>query len=210
MKIPYAVIAFVKMQVFHLDFNIEGSFIMDNESLELCDELLKIAHEEKITGDSVLEILKKYCSTITVFDMMTVSAEIIEENKYVQANYREDSQKSYVETFILRVREILADNNDYAKRIDKKEFVDAIKTLMSNRENQTEKSKSKFPLIGCIASIYTTFLLEEPIHKVGTLFPGSLKVEEKDGKFYCPVKDANIDTPNAVCNICLAEQLDFK
>ena len=209
MKIPYAVIAFVKMQVFHLDFNIERSFIMDNESLELCDELLKIAHEEKITGDSVLEILKKYCSTITVFDMMTVSAEIIEENKYVQANYREDSQKSYVETFILRVREILADNNDYTKRIDKKEFVDAIKTLMSNRENQTEKSKSKFPLIGCIASIYTTFLLEEPIHKVGTLFPGSLKVEEKDGKFYCPVRDANIDTPNAVCNICLAEQLDF-
>lgn len=209
MKIPYAVIAFVKMQVFHLDFNIEGSFIMDNESLELCDELLKIAHEEKITGDSVLEILKKYCSTITVFDMMTVSAEIIEENKYVQANYREDSQKSYVETFILRVREILADNNDYTKRIDKKEFSDAIKTLMSNRETQTEKSKSKFPLIGCIASIYTTFLLEEPIHKVGTLFPGSLKVEEKDGKFYCPVRDANIDTPNAVCNICLAEQLDF-
>ena len=209
MKIHYVVIAFVKMQVFHLDFNIEGSFIMNDESLELCDELLKIAHEEKITGNSVLEILKKYCSTITVFDMMTVSAEIIEENKYVQANYREDSQKSYVETFILRVREILADNNDYTKRIDKKEFVDAIKTLMSNRENQTEKSKSKFPLIGCIASIYTTFLLEEPIHKVGTLFPGSLKVEEKDGKFYCPVRDANIDTPNAVCNICLAEQLDF-
>ena len=23
------------------------------------------------------------------------------------------------------------------------------------------------------------------------------------------VRDANIDTPNAVCNICLAEQLDF-
>ena len=127
MKIHYAVIAFVKMQVFHLDFNIEGSFIMDNESLELCDELLKIAHEEKITGDSVLEILKKYCSTITVFDMMTVSAEIIEENKYVQANYREDSQKSYVETFILRVREILADNNDYAKRIDKKNLLMQLK-----------------------------------------------------------------------------------
>ena len=182
---------------------------MDDEFLELCDELLKITYEEKISGNSVLEILKKYCSTITVFDMMTVSAEIIEENKYVQASYREDSQKSYVETFILRVREILADNNDYTKRIDKKEFVDAIKTLMSNRENQTEKSKTKFQLIGCMTSIYTTFLLEEPIHKVGTLFPGSLKVEEKDGKFYCPVRDANIDTPNAVCNICLAEQLDF-
>lgn len=209
MKIHYAVIAFVKMQVFHLDFNINRSFIMDNEFLELCDELLKITYEEKISGNSVLEILKNYCSTISVFDMMAVSAEIIEENKYVQASYREDSQKSYVETFILRVKEILADNNDYGKSIDKEEFADAIKTLMSNHENQTGKSKTKFPLIGCMASIYTTFLLEEPIHKVGTLFPGSLKVEEKDGKFYCPVRDANIDTPNAVCNICLAEQLDF-
>ena len=209
MKIHYVVIAFVKMQVFHLDFNINWSFIMDNEFLELCDELLKISYEEKISGNSVLEILKKYCSTISVFDMMTISAEIIEENKYVQANYRQDSQKSYVETFILRVKEILADNDDYMKKIDKEEFVDAIKTLMSNHENQTEKSKTKFPLIGCMASIYTTFLLEEPIHKVGTSFPGSLKVEEKNGKFYCPVRDANIDTPNAVCNICLAEQLDF-
>jgi len=182
MKIHYAVIAFVKMQVFHLDFNINRSFIMDNEFLELCDELLKITYEEKISGNSVLEILKNYCSTISVFDMMAVSAVIIEENKYVQASYREDSQKSYVETFILRVKEILADNNDYGKSIDKEEFADAIKTLMSNHENQTEKSKTKFPLIGCMASIYTTFLLEEPIHKVGTLFPGSLKVEEKDGK----------------------------
>ena len=155
---------------------------MDNEFLELCDELLKITYEEKISGNSVLEILKNYCSTISVFDMMAVSAEIIEENKYVQASYREDSQKSYVETFILRVKEILADNNDYRKSIDKEEFADAIKTLMSNHENQTEKSKTKFPLIGCMASIYTTFLLEDPIHKVGTLFPGSLKVEEKDGK----------------------------
>lgn len=197
------------MQVFHLYFKINRSFIMDNQFLELCDELLKISYEEKISGNSVLKILKKYCSTISVFDMMAISAEIIEENKYVQASYREDSQKSYVETFILRVKEILADNKDYTKIIDKEEFADAITTLMSNHKNQTEKSKTKFTLIGCMASIYTTFILEEPIHKVGTLFPGSLKVEEKNGKFYCPVKDANIDTPNALCNICLAEQLDF-
>lgn len=92
MKIHYAVIAFVKMQVFHLDFNINRSFIMDDEFLELCDELLKITYEEKISGNSVLEILKNYCSTISVFDMMAVSAVIIEENKYVQASYRKTAK----------------------------------------------------------------------------------------------------------------------
>ena len=95
--------------------------------------------KKKISGNSVLEILKNYCSTISVFDMMAASAVIIEENKYVQASYREDSQKSYFETSILSVKEILADNNDYGKSIDKEEFADAIKTLMSNHENQTEK-----------------------------------------------------------------------
>ena len=35
-----------------------------------------------------------------------------------------------------------------------------------------------------------------------------LKVEEKDGAYYCPVKEANLDSPNAVCNMCIAEQLE--
>ena len=61
----------------------------------------------------------------------------------------------------------------------------------------------KFPLIYGIVSLYTTYILEEPIHPVGTPFPGSLKVEEKDGMFYCPVKDANLESPNAVCKFSL-------
>ena len=42
-------------------FKINMSFIMNNQFLELCDELLKISYEEKISGNSVLKILKKYC-----------------------------------------------------------------------------------------------------------------------------------------------------
>ena len=75
--------------------------------------------------------------------------------------------------------------------------------------NGTINNETKFPLIYGIVSLYTTFVLEEPIHPVGTPFPGSLEVEEIDGKYYCPVKDANIDSPNAVCKMCLAEQLEF-
>ena len=37
----------------------------------------------------------------------------------------------------------------------------------------------------------------------------TVTVEEKDGKFYCPVKDANLESPNAVCKMCIAEQLEF-
>ena len=39
-----------------------------------------------------MDILKKYSATISVFDMMAFSSQVIEENKYVQDSYRKDSQ----------------------------------------------------------------------------------------------------------------------
>lgn len=181
---------------------------MFDEYLEMCNDFTNLLSNSKnISGNAVLEILKKYSSTISVFDMMAFSSQVMEENKYVQENYREDSQKSYIESFLYRVKDIPKDTADYAKNIDNEALGNAIETLKLNHSDEATERKNL--LIFYIASFYATFLLEEPIHPVGTPFPGSLKVEEKDGKFFCPVRDANIDTPNAVCNMCLAEQLDF-
>ena len=181
---------------------------MSDEYLEMCADFSNlIANDESISGNSLFDILKKYSSNISVFDMMAFSSQVIEENKYVQENYREDSQKSYIEPFLYRVKDIPQDTSDYSKNIDRQSSDNAITTLKVNHAGETSKNKNL--LIFYIASLYATFLLEEPIHPVGTPFPGSLKVEQKNGKFYCPVRDANIDTPNAVCNICLAEQLEF-
>ena len=74
------------------------------------------------------------------------------------------------------------------------------------KERNYSIEEDKFPLIYIITALYTTFILEEPIHPVGTEFPGSLKVEEKNEEFYCPVKDKQKDNENAICNLCLAEQ----
>ena len=83
---------------------------MAEEYLEMCDELTTIiANEKTLTGNSILKTLKKYASTISVFDMMAFSSQVIEENKYVQENYREDNQKSYIESFLFRVNNISKD-----------------------------------------------------------------------------------------------------
>ena len=58
---------------------------MAEEYLEMCDELTTIiANEKTLTGNSIMKTLKKYASTISVFDMMAFSSQVIEENKYVQ------------------------------------------------------------------------------------------------------------------------------
>ena len=103
---------------------------MANESLNMYDDLSKlISNEEYFTGNSVLEILKKYSSMISVFDMMEFSSQVIKENRYVQESYREDSQKSYIESFLLRVKEISKDENDYRQTIDSKSLSKAIEVI---------------------------------------------------------------------------------
>ena len=166
-----------------------------NDSVNMYDDFSNVvSNEESISTESVLDILKEYAGTISVFDLMKVNAEMIEESKYVQDNYKQKSHEVYAKYFLGRIKDVHSDDNKYGHDIDKEEFIDAISTLKSYH---------------IIISIYTTFILEEPIHPVGTPFPGSLYVEEKDGKFYCPVKDANLESPNAVCKMCLAEQLEF-
>lgn len=168
-----------------------------------------VVDEGSVSCKAVLDVLKKYSATISVFDLMQVNAEMIEESKYVQENYKAKSHGIYAKYFLGRIKEIMDDNNTYEKNIDKNDFIDSVATLKSYHDSESIKSKTKFPLIYGIVSLYTTYILEEPIHPVGTPFPGSLKVEEKDGIFYCPVKDANLESPNAVCKMCIAEQLDF-
>lgn len=181
-----------------------------NDSLSMYDDFSNvISNEGSISTDSVLNILKEYSGNISVFDLMAVNAEMIEESKYVQENYKHKSHEVYVKYFLGRIKDVHSDNNVYEHDIDKEEFIDAVATLKSYHINESVTSKTKFPLIYGIISIYTTFILEEPIHPVGTPFPGSLQVEEKDGVYYCPVKDANLESPNAVCKMCIAEQLDF-
>lgn len=181
-----------------------------NDSLNMYDDFSNVvSNEESISTNSVLDILKEYSSNISVFDLMAVNAEMIEESKYVQENYKDKSHKVYAKYFLGRIKDVSGDDNEYDHDIDKEEFIDAVATLKSYHINESVTSKTKFPLIYGIISIYTTFILEEPIHPVGTPFPGSLYVEEKDGVFYCPVKDANLESPNAVCKMCIAEQLEF-
>lgn len=183
---------------------------MPDEYLEMCNDFSNlISNESYISGNSVLEILKKYSSTISVFDMMDFTSQIMKENQHVHKSYREDSEKSYIESFLLRVNDIAKDDNEYPKNIDKNSFAESVEILKSHATDETNATPRKVLLIFYMASIYATYILEESIHSPGTLLPGSLKVKKENGIYYCPIKNADNEVPNAVCNMCLAEKLDF-
>lgn len=172
------------------------------------EELIKTHNNSK---ESLLKILIKYSKTISVFDQMKVISELKNGLKLIQKNYREDFFEAYAKYFVVRVNDIKNEKiEEYDNQsFDLDEFTKSVVMLENQDKEQAEESSKEFRKIYDIIALYTTFILNEPIHAVGTRFPGNLEIIEKDGKYYCPVKKNNEDNPKAVCQFCIALNLDY-
>lgn len=178
------------------------------KSEDILAELKILSKQDDISKSEIMVILKKYARIISVNDLMLATARMRKDGEFVQANYREKYLKIYIKYFIMRMKEV-KENEDYIdSTIDKTSFDESFPMLQRTfqKEKLSDADDDKFPLIYVITSLYTTFILEEPIHPVGSEFPGSLFVEERNGQYYCPVKGNQDDNPNAICHLCLAEQ----
>ena len=175
---------------------------------DILAELRNLSKQDEITKSQLLDILKKYARTITVYDLMRTSQRMRKEGEYLDEDYREQFLEIYIKNFILRITELVAleDYDDTA--IDKESFDETFPILerMFEKEELPEFEGDKFPLFYVIISLYVTYITEEPIHHVGSEFPGNLKVEEINGEYFCPVKEKHMDNVNATRHYCIAKQ----
>lgn len=163
---------------------------------------------QEITRAELLEKLKKKAKNIHIKDIMNACNFLMEEGKYVQSSYKEKFHNAYMKGFILRIKEVKDDKCTIQKLVDVYELKKSLKLLEEQEIAllNDQPHNPNFSKIYQIISIYTTFVLEEPIHVVGSEFPGGFKVKFKDQTYYCPVKDKQEDNPNAVCGFCIAKQ----
>jgi uncharacterized protein (UPF0305 family) len=161
-----------------------------------------------LSKQELLDLLKSEAVNIHITHIMKACNHLISEGKYIQPNYRQKFYDAYVQSFILRVKEIKEDNNIYPESVDINELKKSLKQLreQENRMSELYPADPYFPVIYQIISIYTSFVLDEPIHIVGSEFPGGFKVKYEDGRYLCPVKEKQENNPNAVCGFCIAEQ----
>ena len=171
-------------------------------------EVEELDVREKLMRQELLELLKAEAGEIHITNIMEACNYLIEEGKYVQPNYREKFYDAYVKSFILRVKEIKEDKNIYPEEVDIEELKNSL-ILLEEQEVMMKEiypDNPHFPVIYQIISIYTSFILDEPIHIVGTEFPGGFKVKFENDTYFCPVKEKQANNPNAVCGFCIAEQ----
>lgn len=159
----------------------------------------------EIQRGNLLTLLKMEAKLITLQDLMQASFFLIDDAKYIQGSYRKEYIKAYTMAFINRIKEVKEYQQQTNKPLDIQEVHDAV-SLLLEQEKQAGSEDGFDPAffqIYKIISIYTTFILEEPVHPVGTPFPGGLKVKYDGEKYRCPVKERQKDNPGAVCGFCV-------
>lgn len=85
------------------------------------------------------------------------------------------------------------------------EFCDMLLDL----PNKEDERNIRLVMLYYLIAAFTIFCCELPGHPVGTPFPGGFLVEERDGTYYCPVREKEDDVETSICPYCPAEQSDL-
>lgn len=170
-------------------------------------KLKNLALQSQITKNELLMVLKEDTKKFNFSDIMRCSLKIQQEAECIHTSYKKDYIKAETE-LIIRIREVKDDNLQYNGQVNIEELNTAIDILEEQEKmgEDMEEADPAFLRIYSIISLYTTFIKEEPIHQVGTPFPGGFEVKQEKDKYTCPVKKNNENNPLAVCPFCIAEQ----
>jgi uncharacterized protein (UPF0305 family) len=171
-------------------------------------ELKNLTVKEETTKNELLTLLQDEAREVGLNEIIRSSLHLHRDAEYIQASYREEYIKAYTNGFLIRIKEVKEDKHYYSGQVDGEELNTAIE-LLEEQEKMVETMADTEPAffqIYKIISLYTTFIKEEPIHPVGTPFPGGFKVKRDRDRYTCPVKENNDNNPLAVCPFCIAEQ----
>jgi len=170
-------------------------------------KLENLTFQSKPSKNELLEALQTLSKNIEVKDIVRCSLQILMEAECIHTSYKKEFIKTEI-GLIIRIREVRDDQTNYSGYIDEEELRSALELLLEQEKTAEaiENFEPAMKRIYSIISLYTTFIKEEPIHQVGTPFPGGFIVKKVGDTYTCPVKDNNQDNPLALCPFCIAEQ----
>ena len=172
----------------------------------MIENLDDIVNDSTITKNYLRDLLKNEAKNIHMEDIMLASSFLREDAKYMPASYRQDYIERFSRTFFNKIKDIKEDKNNYPGDLDTKNIKEYLKVINKQHDEAVGKNERCFVKIARIISTYTTFVLEKPIHPVGTKFPGGFILHSKNGIYYCPVKKYQMDNPSALCKFCVSVQ----
>ena len=129
---------------------------------------------KNVPRQTLLEALKDEAGTIHITDIMAAFTHLKKESIYVPVSYREEFDQAYIQSFLMRIKEIRANKKCYKGLVSTDELQEAIR-ILKEQQKSAELDYGQhmhFFKIYKLITLYTTFIMDEPVHPVGMPFPG--------------------------------------
>jgi len=172
----------------------------------MANKFSEIDLNQEISKDDLFKILKEEAKSIHIYDIMKGSNFLKEDVKFMPPREMEDIIARFTKALFVRIKDIKDDCSHYSGYVDSDKLKNFLNIQDENIQNSKNLDEKCFYRIAKVVSTYTAFVKEEPIHPVGTRFPGGFTLQLVDGVYLCPVKDKQKDTPSALCRFCVSVQ----
>ena len=157
-------------------------------------------------------IIADEVATYTLHDLQHLRASVERDLRHVPAHYRARLEpKMMVHLFgthhTIMLRHRREGFGDLRGPVEGKlgEFCDMLLDLPDPDDDRDPRLVLLYYLIAA----FTIFVCELPGHPAGTPFPGGFIVEERDGAYYCPVREKEDEVGTSICPYCPARQSDL-
>ncbi len=142
-------------------------------------------------------LIKQAIKEVTLEDLYSLSFFFNDEKTYLPREYKKEYTESVLNVTMNRFIQLKNDEKSYQGFL-KEEDISIINKLLQPNDTVINNILN-------IIVIYATYLLKEPIHPLGTKFPGQVSIYCDGIDCYCPVKKFNLNNEKALCKICVAK-----
>ncbi|WP_445475575.1 DUF2115 domain-containing protein [Methanococcoides methylutens] len=158
--------------------------------------------------EELLVSLQKAARDLPISDLMKARAFMVRSASGLPEKYREAYSTglfNYLYTIFTEIsRSKQPERNE---NIDPEEY-DELMERLDQMGVSEDKNQYYFNKLVELTVPYLVFIVKKPIHPEGMVFPGGDRVLEKDGVYYCPVKNKQNNVECALCKFCICRDAE--
>ncbi len=155
----------------------------------------------------LLKKLKEDAKKFDIHDLMNVRIFLERDMQYLPKDYKESYLKNQIMYFINTLNEI---RNIDLNSVEEDTIDENILNNLFDRINKFKygvKGEESFIKLSKIVVPYLIFIAKKPLHPVGMRFPGGKYIIEKNGVYYCPVKNRQ-NNEYSLCEFCVCRGIE--
>jgi len=179
-------------------------------------EMLSTVSDYKLDIPKFLKQLKDESLSLDIFQFSKLAAYLEQEGRYLPEGFKKEFIKESLNHFFrcwmgFRNLNLQNDLQNVFDELNDDKIQDLFYDLISFFDNTGGMCDDPVLKKMLLITVFYSIIKKIPIHPLTIPFPAGKKIYERNGSYYCPVKENHKDDPFALCRFCIAKpEDDFK